>query len=52
MTLGYYGGTVQSPSDYFMFHYQFGIAENMAPVGQKYIFFNSTEGVLSSRICA
>ena len=46
MTLpGYYGGTVQSPSDYFLFHYQFEkVAENIALSSPEIRLFNSTEG--------
>jgi hypothetical protein len=46
MTLpGYYGGTVQSPSDYFLFHHQFEkIAEKIASLKPETRLFNSTEG--------
>jgi len=42
---GYYGGTVQTPAEYFMFHYQFEkIAENIALSSPDTKLFNSTEG--------
>jgi hypothetical protein len=42
---GYYGGTVQSPSDYFLFHYQFEkIAEEIALLSPETQLFNATEG--------
>lgn len=46
MTLpGYYGGTVQSPSEYFMFHDRFEkIAEKIALSSPQTELFNSTEG--------
>jgi hypothetical protein len=46
MTLpGYYGGTVQSPSDYFLFHHQFEkIAEKIALLSPETQLFNATEG--------
>jgi hypothetical protein len=46
MTLpGYYGGTVQTPSDYFLFHYQFEkIAEKIALSKPEIRLFNATEG--------
>lgn len=46
MTLpGYYGGTVQSPSDYFLFHHQFEkIAEKIAQLSPQTQLFNATEG--------
>ena len=46
MTLpGYYGGTVQSPSGYFLFHHQFEkIAEKIALLSPETQLFNATEG--------
>jgi len=46
MTLpGYYGGTVQSPSDYFLFHHQFEkIAEKIEQLSPGTRLFNATEG--------
>ena len=42
---GYYGGTVQSPSDYFLFHHQFEkIAEKIAFLSPDTQLFNATEG--------
>lgn len=42
---GYYGGTVQSPSDYYLFHHQFElIAQDMAQRDPDLRLFNCTEG--------
>ena len=46
MTLpGYFGGTVQSPSDYFLFHHQFEqIAAHISTVSPQTRLYNCTEG--------
>ena len=42
---GYFGGTVQSPSDYFLFHHQFEqIAAHIATVSPQTRLYNCTEG--------
>lgn len=42
---GYHGGTVQSPSDYYLFHHQFELlAQDMAQYDPELRLFNCTEG--------